>query len=60
MGMLERKMLQGNAETLAPALLAEDDGYGYQMRKDLATRSHHYFQFAFGRLYPHNLPCRKS
>ena len=52
MGMLERKMLHGNAETLVLALLAEDDGYGYQMRKDLATRSHHYFQFAFGRLYP--------
>jgi PadR family transcriptional regulator, regulatory protein PadR len=52
MGMLERKMLHGNAETLVLALLAEDEQYGYQMRKDLATRSHHYFQFAFGRLYP--------
>ena len=50
--MLERKMLHGNAETLVLALLAEDESYGYQMRKELAERSHHYFQFAFGRLYP--------
>jgi len=52
MGMLERKMLHGNAETLMLALLAEAESYGYQMRKELATRSHDYFQFAFGRLYP--------
>ena len=52
MGMLERKMLHGNAETLVLALLAEDESYGYQMRRELAERSHHYFQFAFGRLYP--------
>lgn len=45
-------MLHGNAETLVLALLAEDEQYGYRMRKDLATRSHHYFQVAFGRLYP--------
>lgn len=45
-------MLHGNAETLVLALLAEDEQYGYQLRKELATRSHHYFQFAFGRLYP--------
>ena len=52
MGELDRKMFYGNAETLVLALLAEGDQYGYQMRKELATRSHHYFQFAFGRLYP--------
>ena len=52
MGMLERKMLHGNAETLVLALLSEDEQYGYQMRKELAEQSHHYFQFAFGRLYP--------
>jgi len=52
MGELDRKMLHGNTETLVLALLAEEEQYGYQMRKDLATRSHHYFQFAFGRLYP--------
>ncbi|HUJ12049.1 MAG TPA: PadR family transcriptional regulator [Verrucomicrobiae bacterium] len=50
--MLERKMLHGNAETLVLALLAEDEQYGYRLRKELATRSNHYFQFAFGRLYP--------
>jgi len=45
-------MLHGNAETLVLALLAEKPQHGYQLRKELATRSHHYFQFAFGRLYP--------
>jgi DNA-binding PadR family transcriptional regulator len=52
MGELDRKMLHGNAETLVLALLAEGEQYGYQMRKELAARSHQYFQFAFGRLYP--------
>ncbi len=52
MGMLERKMLHGNAETLVLALLARQPQHGYQIRKELAARSHDYFQFAFGRLYP--------
>jgi DNA-binding PadR family transcriptional regulator len=52
MGMLERKMLHGNAETLVLALLARQPQHGYQIRKELAARSQHYFQFAFGRLYP--------
>jgi len=33
-------------------VLAEDECYGYQLRKELALRSHHYLQFAFGSLYP--------
>ena len=45
-------MLHGNAETLVLALLAEKPQHGYQIRKKLAARSQHYFQFAFGRLYP--------
>ncbi|SRR6266508_2568080 len=49
---LDSEMLHGNAETLVLALLAEEEGYGYQIRKDLAARSDHYFRFAFGRLYP--------
>jgi DNA-binding PadR family transcriptional regulator len=49
---LDRELLHGNAETLVLALLAEGESYGYQLRKELALRSHHYFQFAFGRLYP--------
>jgi PadR family transcriptional regulator len=52
MGMLERTMLHGNAETLVLALLAKQSQHGYQIRKELAARSQHYFQFAFGRLYP--------
>ena len=49
---LERELLHGNAETLVLALLAEQVGYGYRLRQELAARSHHYFQFSFGRLYP--------
>jgi len=49
---LDRSLLHGSVETLVLALLAEGDGYGYQMRKDLASRSHHCFQLSFGRLYP--------
>jgi PadR family transcriptional regulator PadR len=49
---LDSEMLHGNAETLVLALLAEYEGYGYQIRKDLAARSDQYFRFAFGRLYP--------
>src|SRR5689334_9877248 len=49
---LHHELLHGNAETLVLALLAEGEGYGYKIRKDLADRSEQYFQFAFGRLYP--------
>ncbi|HVM62763.1 MAG TPA: PadR family transcriptional regulator [Verrucomicrobiae bacterium] len=52
MGMIERTMLHGNAETLVLALLAGKSQHGYQLRKELAARSRDYFQFAFGRLYP--------
>ena len=49
---LDRELLHGNAETLVLALLAENECYGYRLRQELALRSQHYFQFAFGRLYP--------
>ena len=52
MKSLDREMLHGHAETLLLALLANGEGYGYQLRKDLALRSKHYFQFSFGSLYP--------
>jgi PadR family transcriptional regulator PadR len=60
MRTLDRELLHGNAATLVLALLAEDECYGYQLRKELALRSHHHFQFSFGRLYPllHNLEHR--
>jgi PadR family transcriptional regulator PadR len=45
-------MLHGNAETLVLAILADRDCHGYEIRKELATRSSERFQFAFGRLYP--------
>lgn len=49
---LDRELVHGNTETLVLALLATDEGYGYAMRRQLLLRSHHYFQLAFGRLYP--------
>jgi DNA-binding PadR family transcriptional regulator len=49
---LDREMVRGHAEALVLALLANGQGYGYQLRKDLALRSKHYFQFSFGSLYP--------
>jgi DNA-binding PadR family transcriptional regulator len=52
MKSLDREMLHGHAETLVLTLLAKGGSYGYQLRKDLAVRSKHYFQFAFGSLYP--------
>jgi PadR family transcriptional regulator PadR len=52
MRSLDREMLHGHAETLVLALLAKGESYGYQLRKDLAVRSKHCFQFAFGSLYP--------
>lgn len=52
MDALDKKMLYGNAETLLLAALAAKPQHGYQLRKELATRSRHYFQFAFGGLYP--------
>ena len=52
MKSLDRELLHGNTATLVLALLAENESYGYRLRQELALRSHHYFQFAFGRLYP--------
>jgi DNA-binding PadR family transcriptional regulator len=49
---LKREFLQGHGETLVLAALADGEGYGYQLRKDLAVLSKSYFQFAFGSLYP--------
>jgi len=43
---------QGHSTTLVLALLADGESHGYQLRKDLAARTHHYFQFPFGSLYP--------
>jgi len=52
MKYVDREMLHGNTETLVLAVLADGKSHGYQVRKELAQRSRHHFQFAFGRLYP--------
>jgi PadR family transcriptional regulator len=48
----DRELVHGNAETLVLAVLAGKECHGYQIRKELARRSHDYFQFTFGSLYP--------
>jgi DNA-binding PadR family transcriptional regulator len=48
----DRTMLHGNAETLVLAILVDRPCHGYEIRKELATRSNEHFHFAFGRLYP--------
>ena len=48
----ETEMLKGNAEMLVLALLAEGERHGYQIRQELADRSHQVVQLSFGTLYP--------
>jgi DNA-binding PadR family transcriptional regulator len=48
----ETEMLKGNAATLVLALLAEGERHGYQIRQELADRSHQAVQISFGTLYP--------
>jgi PadR family transcriptional regulator PadR len=48
----ETEMLKGNAEMLVLALLAEGARHGYQIRQELADRSHQVVQLSFGTLYP--------
>ena len=52
MDYLDRAMLYGNAETLVLAVLADRACHGYELRKELSTRSNEEFQLALGRLYP--------
>ena len=48
----ETEMLKGNAVMLVLALLAEGERHGYQIRQQLADRSHQVVQLSFGTLYP--------
>ena len=48
----DRSPLHGQAETLVLALLARHPAHGYQLRQELATRSHAGFDLGFGTLYP--------
>ena len=48
----QRELLKGNTESLLLALVAQEPMYGYQLVKELEARSHGYFQFREGTLYP--------
>jgi len=51
--MLERReLIKGNIDSLLLSLIGEQPTYGYQILKELDTRSLGYFRFKEGTLYP--------
>jgi PadR family transcriptional regulator PadR len=51
--MLERReLLKGNIDSLLLSLIGQRPMYGYQILKDLDTKSLGYFKFKEGTLYP--------
>ena len=50
--MMERDFRRGSARVLILTMLAEKPMYGYQIAKELKRRSHGYFVFKEGTLYP--------
>jgi transcriptional regulator len=47
-----RELLRGNTDLLLLSLLQQEPLYGYQIIKELETRSRGYFRFREGTLYP--------
>jgi PadR family transcriptional regulator PadR len=47
-----RELLKGTADTLVLSAFAEGEKYGYQVVKELESRSDGFFQFKEGTLYP--------
>ena len=50
--MYHKELLKGNTETLLLSLLAGETMYGYQIVKEIESRSSGYFRFKEGTLYP--------
>jgi PadR family transcriptional regulator PadR len=51
--MIERReLIKGNIDSLLLSLIGEQPMYGYQILKELDTRSLGYFKFKEGTLYP--------
>ena len=48
--MYRRELLKGSTETLLLSLLAAEPMYGYQLVKEMDTRSSGYFRFKEGTL----------
>ena len=49
---MNKELLKGNTETLLLSLLAKEEMYGYQIVKEMESRSSGYFRFKEGTLYP--------
>ena len=47
-----RELLKGNTEILILSMLAEDLKYGYQLVREMTSRSRGYFHLKQGTLYP--------
>ena len=50
--LYRRELLKGSTETLLLSILADEAMYGYQLAKEMGTRSSGYFRFKEGTLYP--------
>ncbi|HJO81669.1 MAG: PadR family transcriptional regulator [SAR202 cluster bacterium] len=50
--LYRRELLKGSTETLLLSLLATAPMYGYQLVKEMDSRSSGYFRFKEGTLYP--------
>ena len=50
--MYRRELLKGSTDTLLLSLLAAEPMYGYQLVKEIDSRSSGYFRFKEGTLYP--------
>ena len=50
--MYQKELLKGNTDTLLLSLLASESMYGYQIVKEMETRSSGYFHLKEGTLYP--------
>src|SRR4030042_856644 len=48
----KRELLKGSTDTLLLSLIKNQPMYGYQIIKELEERSHGYFKFKEGTLYP--------
>jgi PadR family transcriptional regulator PadR len=48
----ERELLKGSTDTLLLSLISQKPIYGYQIIKEMESKSNGYFQFKEGTLYP--------
>jgi PadR family transcriptional regulator, regulatory protein PadR len=52
MATYERELLKGSTDCLVLSVIADHPSYGYELIKELETRSGGYFHFREGTLYP--------